>query len=247
MEIRDGVPIGFIGVTAEGPADPWSPRTAIKGLKFGDEVKADNRYADMLNLLGIKARSCCCTRATTTGVERRPRRLHELPGPGQQIAEKVSPKIDAVFSGHSHQQYNCTVKDPAGNPRPFIQGRVVRPCAVRGRPEDRPQDPRRRPVGDQGRQQDRHPDVTPDPAVQAVVDKAKTKSGPIANKQIGTIAADIVRARAADRRVAARRPDRGRAARGDPGNGAQIALMNPGGIRADLTYPVAGAARATAW
>ncbi|MBY8853712.1 bifunctional metallophosphatase/5'-nucleotidase, partial [Saccharothrix sp. MB29] len=43
-------------------------------------------------------------------------------GPGRRIAEQVSPKIDAVFSGHSHQHYNCTVTDPAGNPRPFIEG-----------------------------------------------------------------------------------------------------------------------------
>jgi 5'-nucleotidase len=78
--------------------------------------------------------------------------------------------------------------------------------------------------------------VTPDPAVQALVDEARTKSAPIANEPVGTITADIVRAAnpagesplgdvIADSQLAA-----------TAGNAAQIAFMNPGGIRADLTY-----------
>ena len=30
--------------------------------------------------------------------------------------------VDAIFSGHSHQGYNCVINDPAGNPRPVTQG-----------------------------------------------------------------------------------------------------------------------------
>ena len=43
-------------------------------------------------------------------------------GLGTQIATQVSPMVDAIFSGHSHQGYNCVVTDPAGNPRPVTQG-----------------------------------------------------------------------------------------------------------------------------
>ncbi len=72
--------------------------------------------------------------------------------------------------------------------------------------------------------------------MQAIVDEAVTKSAPIANRQVGTITADIVRAAApsgesplgnliADSQLAA-----------TTSAGAQIALMNPGGVRADLTF-----------
>ena len=39
------------------------------------------------------------------------------PGPALAIAQNLSPQIDAVISGHTHQAYNCTVSDPDGQPR----------------------------------------------------------------------------------------------------------------------------------
>ena len=78
--------------------------------------------------------------------------------------------------------------------------------------------------------------VTPDPTVQAIVDEAKAKSAPIANRPD----------RHHHRRPRARRRRLGREPLGDviadaqlaatQANGAQIAITNPGGIRADLTY-----------
>ena len=38
-------------------------------------------------------------------------------GPGLEIAQNLKPAIDAVVSGHTHQPYNCVVQDPNGNPR----------------------------------------------------------------------------------------------------------------------------------
>ena len=50
-------------------------------------------------------------------------------GPALDIAKNLSPKIDAVVSGHTHQPYNCVVKDPAGKPRLLTSasslGRIV--------------------------------------------------------------------------------------------------------------------------
>jgi len=79
-------------------------------------------------------------------------------------------------------------------------------------------------------------DVTPDPTVQALVSKAVTEAAPIANKAVGTITADI---------VAAQQPS-GESPLGDvigdaqlestKSAGAQVALMNPGGIRSDLNF-----------
>ncbi|MEO6083465.1 MAG: bifunctional metallophosphatase/5'-nucleotidase [Umezawaea sp.] len=235
VEIRDGMPIGFIGMPLKDVPILVDPN-GIKELQFGDEIKAANKYADLLNLIGIKSIVLLVHQGDQTAANGGPNGCTNVPGPGQLIAEKVSPKIDAVFSGHSHQHYNCTVKDPAGNPRPFIEGLAFgRELSVVDLKIDR----KTRDVVRSATKADNKvvtQDVTPDPAVQAVIDKAKTKSGPIANKQIGTVSADIVRAQAptgesplgnliADSQLAA-----------TTGNGAVIALMNPGGVRADLTY-----------
>jgi 5'-nucleotidase len=79
-------------------------------------------------------------------------------------------------------------------------------------------------------------DVTPDPTVAGIVDRAVAKSGPIANRQVGSITQDLVKGPdalpekplgdvIADAQLAA-----------TTGNGAQVAITNPGGIRADLTF-----------
>jgi 5'-nucleotidase len=235
VEIRDGMPIGFIGMPLKDVPILVDPN-GIKELKFGDEIQAANKYADLLNLIGIKTIVLLVHQGDQTAANGGPNGCTNVPGPGQLIAEKVSPKIDAVFSGHSHQHYNCTVKDPAGNPRPFIEGLAFgRELSVVDLKIDRKT---RDVIRSETKAENKivTQDVTPDAGIQAVIDKAKTKSGPIANKQIGTIAADIVRAQAptgesplgnliADSQLAA-----------TTGNGAVIALMNPGGVRADLTY-----------
>ncbi|MCS7483477.1 bifunctional metallophosphatase/5'-nucleotidase [Umezawaea endophytica] len=236
VEIRDGVPIGFIGMPLKDVPILVDPN-GIKELAFGDEVKAANKYADLLNLIGIKSIVLLVHQGDQTAANGGPNGCTNTPGPGQLIAEKVSPKIDVVFSGHSHQHYNCTVKDPAGNNRPFIEGLAFgRELSVVDLKIDRKT---RDVVRSETKAENKivTQDVTPDPAIQAVIDKAKTKSGPIANRQIGTVSADILRAQAptgesplgnliADSQLAA-----------TTGNGAVVALMNPGGVRADLTFP----------
>ncbi|ACU34114.1 bifunctional metallophosphatase/5'-nucleotidase [Actinosynnema pretiosum subsp. pretiosum] len=235
VEFRDGVPIGFIGMPLKDVPILVDPN-GIKDLKFGDEIAAANKYADLLNWLGVKSIVLLVHQGdNTTGGG--PDDCNTVSGgPGRLIAEKVSPKIDAVFSGHSHQQYNCTVTDPAGNPRPFIEGLAFgRELSV----VDLKIDKRTRDVVRSATKARNHvvtQDVTPDPKIQAVIDQAKTKAGPIANKQVGTIASDVLRAQnpagesplgnlIADSQLAA-----------TTGNGAVAALMNPGGVRADLTY-----------
>jgi 5'-nucleotidase len=158
------------------------------------------------------------------------------PGPATEIAENVSPSVDVIFTGHSHQQYNCVLDDPAGNPRTVIQGasfgRLLSVVDLRISLKTR--DVVRSATVAHNEIVTR--DVTPDPAVAKLVDQARTKSAPIANEQVGTITADLKAAGAPS----------GESALGDviadaqleatSGNGAQLAITNPGGIRADLTY-----------
>jgi 5'-nucleotidase len=234
VTVSGGVPIGIIGVTLEDLPLVVTPE-AIAGLRFGDEVKAVNQSSRLLDLLGIKTQVVLLHQGDNTEGGG-PDECRTTPGPATAIATAVSASVDVVFTGHSHQQYNCTVTDPAGKPRALVQGASFgRLLSV----VDLKVDKRTRDVvrpATRAHNEIVTRTVTPDPVVQALVDEARTKAAPIANRQVGTISADLVRAA----------PASGESPLGDviadaqlaatASNDAQIAITNPGGIRTDLTY-----------
>jgi 5'-nucleotidase len=237
VRIVGGVPIGIIGATLEGVPDVVTP-TAIAGLKFGDEAAAINRTSKLLSRVGIKVQIVVMHQGDNvgTGPGHGPNDCADVTGPASDIAEKVSPAVDAIFTGHSHLGYNCMRPDPAGNLRPVTQGSSFgRLLTV----ADFSIDPRTHDVIRSATKVENRivvRSVTPDAGAQAIVDSAVTKSAPIANRQVGTITTDITRAAGAS----------GESALGDviadaqlaatTGNGAVVAITNPGGIRTDLTY-----------
>ena len=236
LSFVQGVPVGYIGMPLKGTPEIVSAE-GIKNLDFGDEVAAANRYADLLDRFGVKTIIMMMHQGDQVITGNPPDGCGIIPGVGKQIAEQVSPKIDVVLSAHTHQQYNCVVNDPTGQPRPFIQGLSFgRILSVVDLKIDRS-------TKDVVRSQTvatNHivtRDVQEDPAVKALVDEAVTKSAPIANRPVGTITANIVRAAVASGEsplgnlIADAQLEQTQVA------GAQIALMNPGGVRADLTYP----------
>jgi 5'-nucleotidase len=235
VKFSGGVPIGVIGVTLEDLPSVVTP-AAIEGLKFGDEVQAINKTSKLLDRLGIRSQVVVMHQgdtATTGG----PNACNLVPGgPGSAIAAGASPSVDVIFTGHSHQAYNCSLPDPAGNPRPVMQGasfgRLL--SVVDLRINNRTRDVVRSATVAHNEIVTR--DVTPDPQVAALVSEAVAKAAPIANRQVGTITADITRTPApsgesplgdviADAQLEATQDA-----------GAQIAITNPGGIRTDLNY-----------
>ncbi len=82
-------------------------------------------------------------------------------------------------------------------------------------------------------------DVSPDPAMTALIAKYNAIAAPLANRIIGRITADIFRAAnaAGESALGEVFADAQLDATDDPGFGdAVVAFMNPGGIRADLIY-----------
>ncbi|MEU3650258.1 bifunctional metallophosphatase/5'-nucleotidase [Lentzea sp. NPDC034063] len=237
VEIRDGIPIGFIGMPLKDVPILVDPN-GIKDIKFGDEVKAANKYANLLDAIGIKSIVLLVhqgDQVTSTGGG--PNACNVAPeNPGSYIAANVSPKIDAVFSGHSHQHYNCVVKDPAGNPRPFIEGLAFgRELSVVDLKIDRrTRDVVRGETKAENKIVTRT--VTPDPAIQSIIDLAKTKSAPIASRPVGTISSDILKLQNAAGESPLGNLIADSQLEATKGNGAVLALMNPGGVRADLSY-----------
>lgn len=234
VKTSGGVPIGIIGATLENLPDVVTP-SAIEGLRFGDEVQAINRTSRLLDRLGIRSQVVLLHQGDSATGGPNDCTL-AAGGPGSAIARGTSASVDAIFQAHSHQGYNCSIPDPAGNPRPVIQGlsfgrllSVVDLTIDRGtRDVVRASTVARNEIVTRT--------VTPDPTVQAIVDAAVTRSAPIANRQVGTITADLLRAPApsgesalgsviADAQLAA-----------TTGNGAQVAVTNPGGVRTDLTF-----------
>lgn len=234
VTVSGGVPIGIIGVTLKDLPLVVTPE-AIEGLKFGDEVEAINKSSRFLDMLGIKTQVVLVHQGDNTEGGG-PDDCKTVPGAATAIATAASPSVDVVFTGHSHQQYNCTVTDPAGKPRTLIQGssfgRLL--SVVDLKIDNRTRDVVRESTKAHNEIVTRT--VTPDPAAQALVDEAKAKAAPIANEQVGSISSDLVRSA----------PASGESPLGDviadaqlaatESNSAQIAITNPGGIRTDLTY-----------
>lgn len=237
----NGMPIGIIGATLEDLPTIVSAE-GIRGLAFGDEATAINKASATLQKLGVKAQVVVIHQGDSTVGANGPNDCNLAAGGAlSAINAGVSPNVDVIISGHTHTQYNCQLPDPAGHLRTVIQslsfGRLlsVIDLSINTRSRDviRSRSSAENVVVTRT--------VTPDPAVQAIVSEAVTKSAPIANRQVGTITADIVRAAApsgesplgnliADSQLAETQSA-----------GAQIALMNPGGVRTDLTYPSSSA------
>ncbi|MFD7082560.1 bifunctional metallophosphatase/5'-nucleotidase [Streptomyces sp. NPDC002181] len=248
---KGDVKIGFIGVTLEGTPDVVTA-DGVKGLKFGDEVETINKYAAELNKQGVKSIVALIHEG---GLPANGAYNYDCDSPGAgagisgaivDIAKNVDPKVDALVTGHTHQAYACNIPDPAGNPRMVTSaasyGRlftdttltydrqtkdIVRTAALAPKPVNKLV----------SRNQPKAPDMT------ELISRWNTLAAPVASAPQGYISADIAGRGSeapekplgdmiADAQLEATAP----AAKG----GAQLAIMNPGGIRADLAYKAAG-------
>ncbi|GII79668.1 bifunctional metallophosphatase/5'-nucleotidase [Sphaerisporangium rufum] len=235
----NGVPVGFIGlVTQTTPSIVTA--SGIAGLKFGEEVAGGNRAARLLRAAGVKAIVALVHEGDQITPNQSPDACPVTPGAGTRIAQGLSADVDMVIMGHSHQAYICTTKDPAGQDRVYTQGssfgRVL--TTIDFKVDRRTGEVVRSSVAADNHVVTR--DVTPDPAVAGLVATWKDRVSTVANKPVGKITANIGRAAApsgesplgdliADAQLAATQE-----------GGAEIALMNPGGVRADLTYAQSG-------
>ncbi|WP_346742671.1 bifunctional metallophosphatase/5'-nucleotidase [Spongiactinospora sp. TRM90649] len=232
----NGVNVGFIGlvtkstpsiVTAEG----------IRDLTFVDEIEAANRTSKALKLLGVKAQVVLVHEGDQVAPNQSPDACPVIIGAGSRIANGVSADVDMVVMGHSHQAYVCKTKDPAGADRYVTQGssfgRVL--TTLDFQVDTRTKDVVRSTVAADNHVVTR--DVPADPEITTFVQTWKDRVAEVANRRIGSITADLTRTAApsgetalggviADAQLEATRT----------GGNAEIALMNPGGVRADLTY-----------
>lgn len=245
---KNGVRIGFIGVTLEGTPDIVTAN-GVKGLKFHDEVETINKYARELDRKGVKSIVALiheggAPASTSYNYDcDSPGAGDGISGPIVDIAKGVTPKVDALVTGHTHQAYVCTVPDPSGKPRMVTSassfGKLYTDTTLTY--DRRTKDIVRTSVKSANhvvtRDQAKATDMT------RLIDRWNKLAAPIASKPQGWISADINgRGSTAPEKplgnVIADAQLEGLAP-ADKG-GAEVAFMNPGGIRADLVHKASG-------
>ncbi|MBD9724794.1 bifunctional metallophosphatase/5'-nucleotidase [Streptomyces caniscabiei] len=241
---KNGVKVGFIGVTLEDTPGVVSAE-GVKGLKFKDEVQTINKYAKELERQGVKSVVALIHEGGLPASQSynydcdSPGAGDGISGPIVDIAKNLTPKVDAVVTGHTHAAYACTINDPAGKPR------MVTSAASFGRLYTDTTLTYDRKTGDISRtavDSANHVvtrDVEKAADMTALISRWNTLAAPIGNRAIGHISADV--------------PNAGtESPMGDLIADAQywygktldpevdLALMNPGGVRAPLTYAAKG-------
>jgi 5'-nucleotidase len=253
-----GVPVGFVGLTLEGTPSIVNP-AGIASVEFRDEIEMANKWGALLRLLGVKAMVLLLHEG---GVQSVPAGAPApgvsdctgFSGPVVDIVAGLRKEFGLVVSGHTHRFYRCSLPNSAGIQTVVTSagsnGQLVTDIdyAVDRRTGRFAEITARNvivengvPDGNGGWVQNppgtfvRNPDLV-DPQAKALADKYRAAVAPIANEVVGAIAADIVRDA---------QPN-GESPLGDviadaqlaytTSAGADLALMNPGGIRASLTF-----------
>jgi len=227
----DGIPVAAIGVMPSNTPD-YVRADSIEGLHFGDEVDAVNRTADALDALGVRAMIVLYKgdlAETTTDP------CDPVDGRARAVATSVSPLVDLIVTADGEGHFNCSFPDPLGTQRTVVQGASHgRILSVADLVIDRADRDVLRDRTVAFNQVVTH-DITPDPGVSAFVERAVDRSAETARREVGHVAAPLTRDTTssgestlgnlvADAQLAA----------GEP-HGAQLALMNIDGVRADLT------------
>lgn len=253
------VKVGFIGLTLKNTPHIVAPG-GVAGLRFKDEARTANALIPQLQAQGADAIVVIIHEGgMTTGSDNDPS-CPSLTGDIVPILDQLDPAIDVVISGHTHRSYICNYgrKNPA---RPFLltsagqygtlitdinlsidthTRKVIAKSAVNVIVQGEGY------ISNTGATispSPAYPQFAKDRAVDAIVTRYASAAAPLANRSVGRLSASVSRKQAtsgesplgnliADAQLAATQSiENGR---------AQIALMNPGGLRADLQVPKGG-------
>jgi 5'-nucleotidase len=244
--------IGFLGEVLESTPTIVTP-TGVAGLTFQDEADAANRVVQSVKTKGNAEDSpdTWVLIIHEGGFQSGTAVLNGCAGnlagsPIADIASRLDPRVKVIVSAHTHAEYRCTITT-GGVTRLITSassfgrilsditltiddktGELVSASAENTIVENATTVPPAARVPDPSKE---------DPQVAAVRDQYVAASAPLANRVIGRIQGDLTRTATpfgesalgdviADAQFVATQPV--------PLGGAQLAFMNPGGIRADL-------------
>lgn len=239
----NGVRVGFIGTVTPDTGIMVRP-SGISMIEFGDQLEAANRVAEEIaeetDVIVLLTHSGAGTSSCDA--------LLEQGDDFTRLIGEASAEIDAIVSAHTHLEYSCMVPGPIGE-RPVIQtghygkklGNIniaidtvskeivsIAPSLISL-------------LDNEG-----EPSFAPSPLLDDLVQDAVDAADVIGSEPVGAITADILRAGTPPGIDRSSESSLGNliadifvwATSGEEyaGRPAQIGLMNPGGMRADLTY-----------
>ena len=236
-----GVTVGFIGATTDETPSLVN-QAGVANLEFRDVPTEVNRVADQLSdgnaangeadviVLTVHEGAADATLASATG-----------DSAFGAIVTTVDANVDAIVSGHTHQAYNWQLPIPGTDrTRPVLQagkyGENYGHLSLSVDPTTKAL------LTINSEVKPLFGAFTPDPTVSAIVTAAVAAAKDKGSVPVGEIGADFTRARQNDGVT------ENRGGESPLGNfvadvqlwatngAAQVALMNPGGLRTDLTY-----------
>jgi 5'-nucleotidase len=238
----ESVKIAFIGMTLEATSTLVAAE-GIVGWDFLDEADTANALVPELQAQGVEA---IVVLLHEGGSQNPPpgevNSCEAISGPIVAINDALDPAIDVLITGHTHLPYNCLLPDAAGNDRivtsAYSYGRVVSEFDL---VIDKRTDDIRRDLSVATNHTVAQAELSPDPAVTAVIEKWQPLFDVSGNIPVGTITEDITRGgvpTGSDRGVesAAGNLVADAQAWSTSAAGVDVAFMNPGGVRSDLTY-----------
>jgi 5'-nucleotidase len=252
-----GVPVGIVGMTLRSTPALVNP-AGVQMVDFLEEVQTANFYADLFRFAGIRALVLLIheggTQLPPPDVPN-PNACANFVGPITSIVSRLRPDFGIVVTGHTHRAYNCALPNSSGaNSLVTSAGAFGTQLTSIGFTIDREtkrfatisaenvivENGIRNPDGswaqDAAGNFIRNPALV-DPDAKLIIDKYRTAVAPIADRVIGRISSDITR----------NVNSAGESSLGDvvadaqlnyttSSAGAQIALVNPGSLRANLVF-----------
>ncbi|MES2354844.1 MAG: bifunctional metallophosphatase/5'-nucleotidase [Pseudomonadota bacterium] len=258
------VSVGFIGLTLKGTPD-LVDATRTSGVRFDEESAVINQYAATLKRNnGVSAVVVLIHQGgATTASTFNDKSCPGLNGEIVTIMDKLSADVDVIVSGHTHQEYVCEYQGKAANKKfllsqtgfygsavteidlTLLNGGGVKSYSANNIPVLRKDDPANAnlpavyaPLA-----------VDKDPTIDTAVNRYVNLSIALKTKIVGSITADIKRALL----PTASTPTRDETAEGAAGDmiadaylesgksaSAEIAMINPGGVRSDLIFGTTG-------
>ena len=227
----DGVPVAFIGLTLEDTPAVASA-AAVAGLSFMDEVETIHSLVGQIRKQGVEAIVVIIHQGgfQSDGGEDD---CNDFRGPIVDIVKKAHPAVDLFVSGHTHRHYLCRV-----NGRPVTStgtaGRFYTDISAR---LDRTSgdlvvlDFDNVPVTQ---------DISPAADVEALISRYRSLVETVSGEVVGAITGDFTKDQdsAGQSALGGLIADAQLAATQYEGEGgADVAFMNPGGIRSNLLYP----------
>jgi len=229
-----GIPVAFIGLTLQATPTIVVP-AGVAGLTFKDEAETVNALVPQLKAQGIEAIVVLIHEGGVPAGD-----YNECPGisgPIVDIVKKLDKAVDLVISGHTHRAYNCR-----------IAGRLVTSGDKYGTivtAIDLVLDPKTRDVINANAENVLvMPTFAKDPRQTALIEQYEALARPLARRVVGRIGAPLSNSggsTAGETPLGQVIADSQLVATQDAG--AEVAFMNPGGIRAPLAMPADGLVR----